>query len=103
MECKKNCKYASDCNCYSLYQKLSMNIRRVEKEEDFYSLNVCEQELEGCLEEAIQNPENAMRIIVAQTGLGINVDFIESSLYTTKLYSIYGQKKIMDVYYRSIY
>ena len=80
-----------------------MNIRRVEKEEDFYSLNVCEQELEGWLEEAIQNPENAMRIIVAQTGLGINVDFIESSLYTTKLYSIYGQKKIMDVYYRSIY
>ena len=31
--------------------------------------------------------------------LSINVDFIESSLYTTKFYSIYGQKKIMDVYY----
>lgn len=31
--------------------------------------------------------------------LSINVDFIESSLYITKFYSIYGQKKIMDVYY----
>ena len=26
--------------------------------------------------------------------LSINVDFIESSLYTTKFYSIYGQKKL---------
>ena len=28
----------------------------------------------------------------------INVDFIESSLYTTKFYSIYGQKKKLWMY-----
>lgn len=91
MECKKNCKYASDCNCYSLYQKLSMNIRRVEKEEDFYPLNVCEQELEGCLEEAIQNPENAMRVIVAQTGLG------KTEIYCRKIASMPEKKFIVAV------
>ena len=31
------------------------------------------------------------------------VDFIESSLYTTKFYSIYGQRIFMGVYYYSIY
>lgn len=91
MECKKICQYASECNCYSLYQKLSMNIRRVEKEEDFYPLNVCEQELEGCLDEAIQNPENAMRIIVAQTGLG------KTEIYCRKIASMPDKKFIVAV------
>lgn len=90
-ECKKVCKYAEICNCYSLYQKLSMRIKRIEKEEDYFPLNVCEQELEGCLTEAIENPENVMRVIVAQTGLG------KTEIYCRKVASMPGKKFIIAV------
>lgn len=91
MECKKICPYANNCNCYSLYEKVSRKIVRIEKEEAFFPLELCEQELESCLTVAIQNPENAMHVIVAQTGLG------KTEIYCRKIASMIDKKFIVAV------
>lgn len=69
-ECAKACKYASMCNCYNLCQKLMQKIRRVGTQEEYFPLEICEQDLELNLTKVIENPENAMHVLVAQTGLG---------------------------------
>ena len=91
MQCKEKCKYADECRCYTLYEKMSEVIRRIGKPEDFFPLEVCEQELEGCLSEAIQSPENAMRVIVAQTGLG------KTEIYCRKVVAMSDKKFIIAV------
>lgn len=91
MECKKICPYAANCKCYSLYEKISKKIVRIEKREDFFPLDICEQELEGCLAVAIQNPENVMHVIVAQTGLG------KTEIYCRKIASMPDKKFIVAV------
>lgn len=91
MRCEERCKYANDCKCLSLYEKLSKGIKRIGKEEEFFPLNVCEQELEGCLTEVLRDAENTMNVIVAQTGLG------KTEIYCRKIATMPDKKFIIAV------
>ncbi len=90
-ECAKVCKYASDCNCYSLCQKLMQKIRRVGIQEEYYPLEVCEKDLELNLTKVIENPENTMHVLVAQTGLG------KTEIYCRKVADMPNKKFIIAV------
>lgn len=90
-ECAKVCKYACDCNCYSLCQKLMQKIRRVGTKEEYFPLEVCEQDLELNLTKVIENPENAMHVLVAQTGLG------KTEIYCRKVAEMPNKKFIIAV------
>lgn len=68
--CRGICAYENSCKCDSLCEKLGKKIKKTTRAEEYFTLSGCEDELESCLNDAIQNRENALHVIVAQTGLG---------------------------------
>lgn len=68
--CQGKCDYEENCKCISLCEKLGKKVRKITKTEEYLPLSACEKAFKECLDDALQRRENAMHVIVAQTGIG---------------------------------
>ena len=69
--CEGVCPYFGEkCNCASLYQKISSKIVRTSSLDEYFPLEICEEELRQSLRHAVDSPENAIFVIKGQTAIG---------------------------------
>lgn len=69
-KCEGKCPHWERCKATSLYQKLSGKIIKMSGEYSYFPLEVCEEELKRCLNNAVDQKDDNLYVIKGQTALG---------------------------------
>lgn len=64
------CPHINDCHCTSLYQNAGRRIRMLSNVNRYFDADDCVEQLNKCLERAVDEPGDGIHIIKAQTALG---------------------------------
>lgn len=71
MSCENgHCPYCEQCKCYSLYEKLKMQVQRIEGEESYTSIEEAYSKMEDAILMALESYDKGIYLINAQTALG---------------------------------